>query len=189
MAWQTLQFRLTSSCPMLMHNGQTADPLNKWSKLIKKISGKRAKTDEDHERISYLEFMAGLYMSEDGPILPSYLIDAVIIKGANLSKEGTLAKSGMFAPTYAVLEYEGPRVAEELWEHGGFTDRQPARVSGARIIRTRPIFRQWSTIVTVNVEPEIINPSLISDWLITAGKRIGVGDWRPQHGRFTVERV
>jgi len=73
MAWQKVQYKLSASAPVLMHNGQTADPLNKWSKSIKEISSKRNKVESDYEEMARLEFMAGLYLDANGPILPSYM--------------------------------------------------------------------------------------------------------------------
>jgi hypothetical protein len=49
---QKSKFRLTSESPLLLHNGQTADPSNRFSKEMKKISGKRGKTDADFEQLS-----------------------------------------------------------------------------------------------------------------------------------------
>ena len=57
MAWQTLRYQLTSSSDMLLHNGQMANPLNKWAKLMKQISSKRAKTDADYEEMARIEFL------------------------------------------------------------------------------------------------------------------------------------
>lgn len=189
MAWQTLKFRLTSSAPLIQHNGQTADPLNKWSKLLKQISSKRAKTDADYEEMARIEFMAGLYMDETGPIIPNYLIDALLVNGAKKSKEGMLAKSGCFCLEHARLEYEGPRAAAELWEREDFRFSAIVRVGTARVSRMRPIFRKWAAVITIQVEDTQVNPARVEEWLTAAGQQVGLGDWRPQNGRFTVERL
>jgi len=189
MAWQTLKFRLTSSAPLIQHNGQTADPLNKWSKSIKQISSKRAKTDADYEEMARLEFMAGLYMDKTGPIIPNYLIDALLVNGAKKSKEGMLAKSGCFCLEHALLEYDGPRTASGLWDCEDFRFSAIVRVGTARVSRMRPIFRKWAAVITVQVEDTQVNPARVEEWLTAAGQQVGLGDWRPQNGRFTVERL
>jgi hypothetical protein len=56
-------------------------------------------------------------------------------------------------------------------------------------MRMRPIFREWSTVLKVNVEDTLVNPARVDEWLIAAGNQVGIGDWRPQYGRFTVERI
>ena len=136
-----------------------------------------------------LEFMAGLYMGEDGPILPSYVIDSLVINGAKKSKEGQIAKSGCFCPQHARLEYNGPRTADELWADERFRLSAIVRVGTARIARTRPVFKEWSTLITLNAEDTMVNPARVEEWLTAAGTQVGVGDWRPQNGRFTVEKI
>jgi hypothetical protein len=189
MAWKTLTYKLTSSAPLIMHNGQTADPLNKWAKALKQISSKRMKTDADFEEMARIEFMAGLYMGQDGPIVPANLIDALILNGAKKSKEGVRSKSSCFCLKHARLEYDGPRTAQELWEDDRFRFSSIVRVGQARVNRMRPIFNDWSAVVTLNVEDTLIDPARVTEWLVAAGNQVGIGDWRPQYGRFTVERV
>lgn len=189
MAWQTLRYKLTSSAPLLMHNGQTADPLNKWAKALKKVSSKRAKTDSDYEEMARIEFLAGLYLSPEGPVIPSYVFDSMLINAAKKSKEGMLAKSSAFCLEHARLEYDGPRDANEMWECGNFRHVSIVKVGMARVARTRPVFNDWSCIMTVNVETSLINPERVDEWMRVAGTQVGLGDWRPQHGRFTAMRL
>lgn len=189
MAWKTVHYRLTSDCPMLVHNGQTADPLNKWSKAMKAVSGKRKKTDADYEELARIEFNAGLYMGPDGPVIPAPNIDSMLTNAAKKSREGQLAKSGVFCLGDASLEYDGPRDVVGLWADERFRHVAIVRVGMARVARTRPIFREWAATVTLNIEDTVVNVRQIDEWFIVAGQQIGLGDWRPQHGRFTAERL
>lgn len=189
MAWQTVQYKLTASAPLIQHNGQTADPLNKWSKLIKLISSKRNKTDADYEEMSRLEFLAGLYLDENGPVIPTFLIDALVVNGAKKSKEGIQAKSGCFCPKHAKLEYDGPRNVDDLWNDDRFRFSKRVRVGQASVQRMRPIFQDWSAVVTLQYEDTLVNLARVDAWLDAAGTQVGIGDWRPQYGRFTAERL
>lgn len=189
MAWQTLKYQLTSSSDLLFHNGQMANPLNKWAKLMKQISSKRAKTDADYEEMAHIEFLASLYMAADGPVIPAEVLDAVLVNGAKKSKEGMTAKSGAFCLEHARLDYDGPRTAEELWADERFRHVALVRVGQARVARTRPYFTAWSAIVSVNIETTIVNPARVDDWMTIAGTQVGIGDWRPQHGRFQANRL
>jgi len=189
MAWQTVKYELSSVCPLLMHNGQTADPTNKWSKAMKQVSSKRAKTDADYEELARLEFMAGLYMALDGPVLPAHMIDAMLINSAKKSKEGMLAKSGAFCLQHARLEYDGPRTADALWADERFRYVAIVRVGQARVARTRPVFNEWRALLELSIEDSIVNPVRVDDWLAVGGFQIGLGDWRPQHGRFSAKRI
>ena len=56
-------------------------------------------------------------------------------------------------------------------------------------MRTRPIFEEWAVEVEVGFNPEILNRATLIDWMKTAGELVGIGDWRPQNGRFQVSVV
>ena len=189
MALQTVTYQLRSSQPLIQHNGQLADPLNQWSRLLKQITSKRKKTDADFEEMARVEFMGGLYMAKDGPVIPADALSAMIIAAAKKSREGELAKTGVFVEDHARLEYDGPRDADALWKAGTFRDTRSVRVSMNRIQRTRPIFHDWSATVAFVVDDEIVNPARLDDWMYAAGRIIGLLDFRPRYGRFTAQRV
>jgi hypothetical protein len=189
MAWLEIRYQLTSDCPLILHNGQTADPLNKWAKAIKQISGRRKKTDADYEEMARLEFLAGLYMGPDGPIMPAPNLDSMLLAAAKKTREGQLAKSGVFCATDLLFTYDGPRAADDLWRDERFRHVALVRVGAARISRTRPTFKQWTGVAAFNVETTVVDPERLDDWMVVAGTQIGLGDWRPQHGRFTAQRL
>lgn len=189
MAWSQAKYQLTSTCDMISHNGQTADPLNKFAKALKQVSSKRVKTEADYEEMARIEFMAGLYMGEHGPIIPSSNIESMLIAASKKSKEGNIAKSSVFCPEHAIMEYDGPRDAKAMWELEEFRFSCLVRVGTARIVRTRPLFHKWQAVITLNFEPSMVNPARLDDWLDVAGSIIGLGDWRPQHGRFEAKRL
>lgn len=189
MAWQTLKYQLSSSAPLIMHNGQMADPMNKWSIALKKITSKKVKTDADHEEIARIKFLASLYLSPDGPILPSYVIEATLINAAKKTKEGQTAKSAFFCPTHATLEYDGPRDANSLWADEQFRFFALVVVNRARVPNMRPVFNNWTCTVEVSVENTLANPSRVDEWMNVAGTQVGMCDWRPRYGRFTAQRL
>lgn len=189
MAWQTLKYQLTSNAPLLMHNGQTADPLNKWAKLLKQTSSKRKKTDADYEEMARIEFMAALYLDANGPIIPAKVIDSLVVNAAKKSRDGMTAKSAAFCLEHAQLDYDGPRTATELWADDSFRFSSLVRVGQARVARMRPIFNNWSAIITLQIEDTLVNPARVDEWMTVAGTQVGVGDWRPQYGRFTAQRL
>jgi hypothetical protein len=172
-----------------MHNGQLADPLNQFSKRIAELSGKKGKdkTEADHLELGHREFLGGLYIDDDGhPIIPGEMIEAALIKGAMKEKRGPAAKAGMLVREHAKLEYDGPRKAEELWANPAYQFRTQVKVGQSRIVRVRPMFPKWSAEIVVDFLPSMLNAAHIRNFLITAGQQIGIGDWRPRYGRFTV---
>ena len=184
--WRSKTYRLKSSCPLIMHNGQLADPLNKFSKAMKQVSGKRNKTEADHEEMAHIEFLGGLYVGEKGPVLPTSMIEAALIGAAKKFKEGNQAKAGMYVADNAYLEYDGPKDPEELYKLDKFRDMRGVVISRSRIMRTRPIFSEWEATVTVSFEDTVINGGRIDEWVKTAGNIIGLGEMRPRYGRFEV---
>ena len=45
----------------------------------------------------------------------------------------------------------------------------------------------------VDVDPELVDIDQLTAWLATGGRRVGLGDWRPEksghYGRFNVDKV
>lgn len=189
MAWKTLKFRLTGDCPLLMHNGQLANPLSEGAKALKKVSNKRAKVDADHEKMAELEFAYSLYLDENGPAIPGEVIEAAICEGAKKTKEGKVAKSACVVPTLSSLEYDGPRTPEELYADKRFVKSAMVRVTTNRVVRTRPMFKTWGLTAEVEYEDSVCSEEQVERWLTTSGKLVGIGDWRPRYGRFTAVLV
>jgi hypothetical protein len=186
-SYKTLKFKITSVAPLLMHNGQTADPLNQHSRSIAEITSKRKKTEADHREVSRREWFAGLYLMNGEPCIPAEMIEAVLIEGAKKEKRGPAAKAGIIVESNARLDYQGPRKPEALWQDEKFRLRVPVRVGTSRVIRTRPRFEKWSASIVVKYLPSLLNEKDIRSFLAAAGEQIGLADWRPRFGRFAVE--
>lgn len=71
-----------------------------------------------------------------------------------------------------------------------YLDRRRATVQRAGITRVRPAFVPgWSATFTLLVNlPQYVDPALLNEVIIDAGRLCGVGDFRPTFGRFTVVR-
>lgn len=189
MSYKRLAFKLTGVAPLVMHNGRLANPLDPISKALKAVTGKRAKTDADFEEMARIEFLGGLYVGDDGPCIPGELIEAVIIAAAKKVKRGPQAKAGLLSDGNHRLEYAGPREPDALWADERFRLVAGVRVGQARVMRTRPVFRDWSAEIFVDYLPGQLNPAEVAEMVRTAGEIVGLGDWRPRFGRFTAETL
>lgn len=190
MAKGYLQFECElSGDSLIMHNGQTADPLNSFSKAMKEISGKRKKTDADFEALANIEYQAGLYLNNKGQVIvPSRVLESVLVEGAKKSKEGKLALSGMFVDTDGILEYEGGAMSvKDLVASPDHRICVAVRVGMAKVMRTRPHFKNWKTKFRVSINEQVANEAQLKRWLEDAGSYVGIGDWRPRHGRYELE--
>ena len=193
--YRTVAFKIRGVVPTIMCNGQTADPLNQFAKQMKKISSKRNKTEDDHLALAEVEWHASLYLDDKGrPCWPSENIEAMMIAAAKKTRKGTDAKAGLFIEQNAPILYEGPKNADGLWKYktfdnNPFISRVPAVINRSRIMRTRPIFHEWSLEFDISFLPEMFDDQQIIDTVETAGRIIGLSDWRPKYGRFEVEKA
>jgi hypothetical protein len=179
-----------------MHNGHLADPLNDFAKRMKAISAKRKKTEADFKALADLEWEGGLYLNhEQRPIIPGRVLESVIVEGARKSKEGKLALSGLFVDNDAVIEYDGrhdARTLEELKQDPRFRLTVGVKVGQSRVMRTRPIFNNVKATFRVSLATVVANQSSLELWLRDAMTLVGIGDWRPRHGRgevLSIEKV
>lgn len=189
MAYNRLNFRITGVSPLVMHNGQLANPMNRFAKDIRSISGKRRKTEADYEELARLEWLGALYLSSGEPCLPGELVEGCIVRGAVSKKRGKQAKAGVLCLGAFPLQYEGPRKPLELWEREDFRLTAGVKVGASRVMRTRPIFRDWAADIEVRFNPALLNGSEVAEFLIAAGELEGIGDWRPRFGRFEVAQI
>lgn len=178
-----------SGTALLMHNGQLADPLDPFTKALKAQTSKKKKSDEDQETIAQAEFNGGLYFDEKlGPYIPGAMLDAMMIGGARKTKLGKVFESCVRTPDDAYkLEYVGPRTREALWANPKFRDRRGVKVTTSRVIRTRPKFTDWKVTFTIELTPCELNETDLKTAIINAGVYIGIGDFRPRFGRFTLD--
>jgi hypothetical protein len=184
---KTTKLRIRGLTPIIMHNGQLADPLCEATQLLAKLSSKRKKTIDDHKELSKAEWYGSLYVDEDGhPCIPGEVLEAALCEGARKYKLGKVAKGGIIVPENAKLIYDGPKTADALWEHGGFLKRAGVRVQQARVIRSRPIFPEWSCAFAVQWDPSLVKDEDQIMEIAHAAGQSGVGDWRPKFGRFEV---
>ena len=56
---KSIKFRITGTCPLMLNNPQTVNPMNEYSKALKELTSKRTKTDEDQNEIFHLKYISG----------------------------------------------------------------------------------------------------------------------------------
>ncbi len=185
------EITLKGTAPLLMHSSRLSDPLDPAAKAMKKVSGKRNKTDEDHEELGRLEHTGSLYLNENGPFLPGENVWRMLQDAAKKHKMGVKVKEGLLITDDSILLYDGPRDAAGLWADKNFVHRASVKVGTARVVRTRPMFRDWAASIVGEFDPTILDFAEIQTIVETGGARIGLGDWRPKFGRFeaTVEKA
>jgi hypothetical protein len=186
--YKALKVKLVGITALLLHNGQLSDPLNEYARALKKVSGKRKKTDEDIEEMARIEFLGGLYLDKNGePCLPGEVLEAVIRDGAKRIKAGKDVQAAVICDGNFALVYKGPRKPDEMWKDKRFVSRARVKVGQAAVMRTRPLFAEgWSANVVVQYDEDLIDRDTVVEAIKHAQSK-GICDWRPKFGRFAAE--
>lgn len=180
-------FRIRGDAGLILHNARLSDPLDPWAMAVKEISGKRKKSTDDLIEMAKREFLGSMYEGEGGPCIPAQNLERLLRDGATHMKLGKVVQSSLIVLEEAPIIYEGPKDYEKLWSEERFRCRASCKVKQSRVIRTRPIFLDWSLEFTAAFHEERIDEAQVDEILNIAGLFVGLGDWRPRHGRFSVE--
>lgn len=191
----TVKVRLDGVQPTLMHSNQTCNPLNKFAKAMKAITGKRKKTDEDFEALAKIEWEAGLYYSPElGPFIPSINVEGMLRDAAKKLKKGTDVKQSLRVfPLEIKLGYNGPRDLDGLKKIAfsgdkvngeDFFDSRAVGINQSTIMRTRPRFNKWWLEFEIIADDAVFNIDDVVQILGIGGTKIGLSDYRPRYGTF-----
>jgi hypothetical protein len=188
--FRSLRVKVKGVSSILMHNEQLADPTNPIARAMKEITSKRKKTDSDYQALADLEWQGGLYLDEKNrPVIPGEIIEATFIAGARKLRLGEQSKSAIVCDDNWPLAYEGPKTADKLKPLPQFRSTMGVVVNRSRVMRTRPIFSNWSLEFDLQYDDESLNLEQVKQVLGIAGKQCGFCDNRPKFGRFEVLKI
>jgi hypothetical protein len=134
-----------------------------------------------------------LYIGNDGkPMIPQPNLFRAIIDGGKFFKAGkskvTTIKSSLIPACLEIDGVEIPLKSKDGWEIDTRAVRIPS--TGGRILSHRPKFNDWELEFSAHLDEEIMSSSLLREIIDAAGKRIGLGDFRPDckgpFGKFVV---
>lgn len=138
---------------------------------------------------------AKLYIGLDGrPMIPSPNLLRAIVDGGSFTKIGkrqiTTARSSMLYSCLSIDAAEIKLIHKQPWKVDTRAVRIPS--TGGRILAHRPMFDDWGLSFEVELDTGILNAKLLRQVVDDAGKRVGLGDFRPAtkgpFGRFCVTR-
>lgn len=185
--WKTLNIRIDGIVPLVQH---------KWDEKNRKImrdkktgatpKGNRVRT----QCVPEDECEAATYRLSDG----SYALDVVSVKCAMLGaahRDYGLPKTVVSGSIFIIgdegrlipLDTPGHKMREDVVRVG----------NGQADLRYRPEFQKWGVNLLIEYDTETINPELIVNLLERAGRKVGIGEGRPEKqsgldwGRFTVK--
>lgn len=168
--------------PLVIHNVRLANPLDPYAKAMKAITAKRSKTEDDHLEMLRIEWEGGLYFDEQlGPYLPVSYPTACLRQAGAITRHKTALIRGLVVMAEdgserIPIEYDGPRTIEDLWEIDDHRDVRLVRVNGARTLRSRPRFPEWSLSFRATLDEEIIDADVFEAVCQRAGRNIGLAE-------------
>lgn len=182
-----MTIRIQGTAPLLMQAETLANPLHELTKAHKAVSGKRKKTEDDYLWLMESEWSASMYFDEDiGPYIPALNMEGAIAEAGKIHRLGkTIKQAVQVVNDRAKLEYDGPRKKDALWKSNKFADVRGVNVSGKKIMRCRPIFLNWAAQFDIAFMDDVIDRSDLTRVIEEAGRRIGIGTYRPRFGRFS----
>ena len=187
--YEQATYQITGYSPLLMNNPS--------SMLRGKTTGLGRKTIPTPEE----ESASKVYRLEDGSsgqlFAPADALRSSLIDGGKNRKFGKLSARSLLQScvflTHDACPLVHPETGEAITEY--VIDIRRCVVQGNGVSRARPKIEQWGTAITLEFDPDFLNPQQILDAFKVAGKMCGIGDYRPScpsgkggpFGRYTVE--
>lgn len=170
----TLEVVIKGTRPLLMHS--TAGMLKPKSNKVK---------SSEHDPV--IEAADCLYLNEQKKIcIPSMAVLSMMRKAATQLKKAGAGKKTLKDFVFSGLRVEPDMI--ELPDQEYEVDIRPVVVQRSRIMRARPLFKNWGAKFQVEIIDEMTwDAGMVRQVLEEGGKYQGLLDFRPLFGTFTVE--
>jgi hypothetical protein len=184
-----IEIEITGTTPLICNRFTDAAALSATNGTRSALSGSDKGSPHDQAE-------AKLYIGSDGAtlIIPSPNVFSCIIAAGTFHKAGrvkiTTQKSSLIPACVSIHEIEIPLASKQGWSVDTRAVRIPS--TGGRILAHRPIFNDWSLRFAVDLDTDFMSENLFRAIVDDAGKRIGLGDFRPSckgpFGKFVVTK-
>lgn len=174
-------YKIQSVTPLLMNNINSMFTAKE----------KPARTKHEEWEAGEEMFKARMYLEGGKLALPSRVIKGTLkeaCKGSGIKQQGKrsgyadLVQSCIFIPESMILEQKVSSVVKEQ----SFVGMNGTK----KVLRIWPKLQEWSGEMKLIIADEKqFDPAILQEILEFAGKFIGIGDYRPEFGRFSVKRV
>lgn len=179
-----IAIRIEGTKPLLVHKFTDAAAMDSTSGARKSTSGDRGTPMEEAEKCLYKSAEDEKTLVIPQPNLFRCILDAGTFFKSGKSKV-TTQKSSMIPSCLSLDQVEYPIEHKEAWSVDTRSVCIPS--TGGRILRHRPKFNDWALSFEAELDTDIIGIRLFREIVDAAGKRIGLGDFRPaRKGPFGV---
>lgn len=182
---ETINVKIQGLSPLLQHRYVFKDELDSGAQ---KKSGGKDYSDE-WKKALYFDEKIGIYQPAthiEGALIKAAVNFQITGKGKKTYKD--LFKSAVFVtPDYVPHGLKG--TPDKLAEEGKLTiDKRLVRINNSGVERRRPMLKSWSLEFVIEVHDDQISHDVVKQILEHAGRYVGIGDYRPKFGRFTITK-
>ena len=175
-----IQVTITGVTPLLMHRfGPNATA--ELEEVTKTSKPKEHTPERDAEDAAYRDADGTLYV-------PAEMIVGTIKGAASAHKEKSSRRSmknvaaGAITVTPMRLTLSDKPGGKSLREYKIDSRAVVIPATKGRVLRHRPILEAWSATFVIDIDDEIIGAADVKRFLDEAGRRVGIGDFRPAKG-------
>ena len=191
MSIQKINVEIVGTNPLLMANPQTVDRFNQYARDMAKINAKKTRrTDEDYRMLADIEVRSKVHWDDEvGVFVPSTWVMSAICKHAfNLEKisKDKIRGSVLETEHKLPLEFAGRdkvKTLDDVVGNPAFRYQMNIKQGQVRVMKSVPIFKNWSFKTSLLVENTQIDPADVKAIIEYAAKFGGFGDFRPTFGR------
>lgn len=192
------EVKIIGISPIIMHSASGAysrHPLRlEASEIIRRQGSNR--TESDDARLAEIETALSLWLDGNNmPTIPASAVRANIETSARKLRQGPQVREGLIVTEIVEFDYDRDKYGETLGELRKTTQfTTNVKVQRSMVFRTRARFElPWSLTFRIDVDDELVDQEQLRTWLDIGGRRIGLGDWRPEksgiHGRYKLESI
>ena len=183
--------------PIIMHScaamDEEHDLVKEKAEIIRKKGANR--TSADKVRLKEIDTALGFWLDENGEVeIPTAAIRRCLEDSAKKLKQGSQVREGLIV-TKTTFHYDKSlgETLDELAKNKEVQLTKPAVIQRNRLLITRPHFKEWSCDIEVDAEDDLVDISQLQQWFEIGGRRVGLGDWRPQksghYGRYRLTKL
>jgi hypothetical protein len=180
-----VQVEIQGITPLLMNRFTEANEVKMSGGTSATYKGDKGTPREQATPKAYMDDKGALYVP--GPNIFAAIIAAGVFHKAGKSKVTTM-KTSLIPAGIMIDELVCPLGTKD-WEVDSRSVVIPS--TGGRIMCHRPRVDKWTLSFTVDIDTDMFSPGLVRAIIDDAGKKIGLGDYRPARkgpfGRFVVK--
>lgn len=182
-----IDITVVGSGSMLHHNIRLRNPLDPYTRELKRLAKKRNPTDDDLAALVQVEARGAIYETTDGYVgLPTANVWRAIHEAAKAFKRGKdIERALSFRYEVSPMTIGGKTyLADDFLAIPGNIDYRA--VAHPNVMRSRPIITDWSSTHSFELATDLLMLEDFEPLVERAGRLSGVGDGRRLgFGRFT----